>query len=118
MYFILNGGASTGNMYFKYKDITSELAVQNVGNKASFGIYPNPAVDKKFTLLYDVKEKTANTGKAEIYDLSGKKVYETLLSNQSGLYQKEVNIQNLKAGIYLVKINFGGVTETKKLIVK
>jgi len=118
MYFTQNGGTTTGNMYFKYKDITSLLGVQNVGDKASFGIYPNPAVDKKVTILYDVKEKANNSGKAEIYDMTGKKVYETALSNQSGLYQKEVNLQNLSSGIYVVKISFGGSTETKKLIVK
>lgn len=118
MYFTQNGGATTGNMYFKYKDITSLLDVKNVGNKASFAIYPNPAVDKKVTILYDVKEKSTNTGKAEIYDMAGKKVYETSLSSQNGFYQKEVNLQNLSAGVYVVKISYGGATETKKLIVK
>lgn len=119
MYFISNGGATTGNMYFKYKDITAELAVKDVGNKASFGIYPNPTTaDKKITLLYDVKAKSNNSGKAEIFDFSGKKVFETSLSNQNGLYTKDINLQQLNAGVYVVKITFGGVTETKKLIVK
>ncbi len=119
MYFIENGGATTGNMYFKYKDITSLLGVQNVGQKASFGIYPNPTTaDKNVTILFDIKENDGSKGKTEIYDLAGKKVFETALTNQAGLYKQEVNLSKLSSGVYVVKITYGGVTETKKLIVK
>lgn len=119
MYFTSNGGATTGNMYFKYKDVTAQLAVQNVGAKASFGMYPNPTTaEKKVTLLFDVKEKSNNKGTAEIYDMFGKKVYEVALANQNGLYQQDINLQKLSAGVYMVKVNYGGVSETKKLIVK
>ena len=55
MYFTTNGGAiwGTGNMYFKYKKITETLGITEVGKKASFGIYPNPATaDKKVTVLF------------------------------------------------------------------
>ncbi|WP_434980955.1 T9SS type A sorting domain-containing protein [Daejeonia sp. YH14] len=119
MYFTSNGGASTGNMFFKYKNITRELGVENIGNKASFGIYPNPVnADRKVTILFDVKGKDSNRGTAEIYDMSGKKVYETALSGQSGFYKQEVNLQKLVPGIYIVKITYGGISETKKLMVK
>lgn len=118
MYFTQNGGATTGNMYFKYKNITSELGVTDLGKKASFGFYPNPVTNKKATLIFDVKEKSNNKGSVEIYDLSGKKVYETSLSNQSGLYKQDLNLTNLSSGNYIAKITFGGITETKKIIIK
>lgn len=118
MYFTKVGGGATGDMHFKYKDITSTLGVTDLGKKASFGIYPNPVIDKKATILFDVKEKSNNTGSVEIYDLSGKKVYESTLNNQSGLYKKELNLSQLSTGNYIVKISFGGITETKKIIVK
>lgn len=118
MYFTKVGGSSTGDMHFKYKDITATLGVTDLGKKASFGIYPNPVIDKKATILFDVKEKANNTGSVEIYDLSGKKVYESSLSNQSGLYKKELNLSQLSTGNYIVKITFAGVIETKKIIVK
>ncbi len=74
MYFVTNGGASTGNMYFKYKKITATLGITEVGKKASFGIYPNPApADKKVTVIFDIKEKSGNKGNVEVYDLTGKK---------------------------------------------
>lgn len=120
MYFVSNGGQSTGNMYFKYKNITSTLGVTDMANKkASFGIYPNPTTaDKHVTVLFDVKEKANNKGNVEVYDLSGKKVYTAELTNQTGFYKQDLNLSHLTAGNYLVKITFGGSTETKKLIVK
>ncbi|MBT2623444.1 T9SS type A sorting domain-containing protein [Chryseobacterium sp. ISL-6] len=119
MYFTSNGGATSGNMYFKYKNITSTLGIKEVGTKASFGIYPNPtASDKKVTILFDVKEKANNKGNVEVYDLSGKQVYKAELTNQTGFYKQDLNLSTLTSGTYLVKITYGGNTETKKLIVK
>ncbi|RXM41025.1 secretion protein [Chryseobacterium sp. CH21] len=119
MYFTTNGGASTGNMYFKYKKITETLGITEVGKKASFGIYPNPATaDKKVTVLFDVKEKAGNKGSVEVYDLTGKKVYSEELTNQAGFYKQDLNLSTLTSGNYLVKITYGGHSETKKLIVK
>lgn len=120
LYFISNEGTATGNMYFKYKNITSTLGVTDVaGKKASFGIYPNPTTaDKHVTVLFDVKEKANNKGSVEVYDLSGKKVYSAELTNQAGFYKQDLNLSHLSSGNYLVKITFGGSTETKKLIVK
>lgn len=119
MYFTTNGGATTGDMYFKYKKITATLGITEVSKKASFGIYPNPTTaDKKVTVLFDVKEKTDNKGNIEVYDLTGKKVYTAELTNQAGFYKQDLNLAHLSAGNYLIKISFGGSTETKKLIVK
>jgi len=119
MYFTTNGGATTGNMYFKYKKITETLGITEVGKKASFGIYPNPATaDKKVTVLFDAKEKASNKGNVEVYDLTGKKVYSAELSNQAGFYKQDLNLSTLTSGNYLVKITYGGHSETKKLIVK
>ncbi|MFP7657894.1 T9SS type A sorting domain-containing protein [Chryseobacterium proteolyticum] len=119
MYFTSNGGASTGNMYFKYKNISSTLGIKEVGTKASFGLYPNPTTaDKKVTVLFDVKEKANNKGCVEVYDLSGKQVYKSELTNQTGFYKQDLNLSMLTSGTYLVKITYGGNSETKKLIVK
>ncbi|MCT2560735.1 T9SS type A sorting domain-containing protein [Chryseobacterium herbae] len=119
MYFTSNEGTQTGNMYFKYKKITATLGITEVSKKASFGIYPNPTTaDKKVTVLFDVKEKANNKGSIEVYDLTGKKVHTAELTNQAGFYKQDLNLSHLTAGNYLVKITFGGSTETKKLIVK
>ncbi|AZA80027.1 T9SS C-terminal target domain-containing protein [Chryseobacterium sp. G0186] len=119
MYFTSNGGSQNGNMHFKYKKITGTLGITEVSKKASFGIYPNPTTaDKKVTVLFDVKEKANNKGSVEVYDLTGKKVHSAELANQAGFYRQDMNLSHLPSGNYLVKITYGGNSETKKLIVK
>jgi len=47
-----------------------------------------------------------------IFDVLGKKVLQTTMSS------KELNISNLTPGVYIIKINEGDATATRKLIVK
>lgn len=118
MYFTENGGSATGNMYFKYKDITSLLASNEVNAKVSFGLYPNPAPNKQVTLLYDIKNSTEVNGNVTIYDLSGKLVHQTAIDKKQGFFKKDLDLARLQSGIYLVKLTVGSYTETKKLILK
>uniref|UniRef100_UPI004048B707 T9SS type A sorting domain-containing protein n=1 Tax=Flavobacterium sp. TaxID=239 RepID=UPI004048B707 len=49
--------------------------------------------------------------KVEIFNVLGKKVLETVITS------KEVNIGQLEAGIYIIKIKEGDASATRKLIV-
>lgn len=118
MYFIENGGSSTGNMYFKYKNITSSLSTNDVNGKISFGLYPNPAPNKQVTLLYDVKQATESKGIVHILDFTGRKVFETEILKSAGFFKKELNLSSLQTGTYLVNLKVGSYSETKKLILK
>lgn len=118
LYFIENGGQSTGNMYFKYKNVTNEMGVTELNSDLSFGLYPNPTQNKQATLVYDVKNGMSNSAKVSIYNLAGQKVYESNIQNQSGFYQKELNLNNLPAGTYVVVLESGSGKANKKLIVK
>lgn len=105
-------------MYFKYKNITENLSTSEIDSKISFGLYPNPAPNKQVTLLYDNKNALDQKGLIQIYNFSGKKVYETEISKSAGFYQKDLNLSHLSAGTYLVTLKIGHRTETKKLIIK
>ncbi|MBP6578135.1 MAG: T9SS type A sorting domain-containing protein, partial [Chryseobacterium sp.] len=114
-----NGGTANGNMFFKYKNITSELSVADFGKKGNFGIYPNPTKeDKKINILLDVKKSASTNGTVQIFDFAGKKVHESAIANQSGFSAQQVDLSKLTSGVYIVKMTYGGQTETKKLIVK
>ena len=118
LYFTENGGSSTGNMYFKYKDITSLLASGEINSHTSFGMYPNPAPARRITLLYDnVKDLTAD-GTVYITDMSGKNVFSTEISKQSGFFKKELNLSHLSAGMYIVTLKTERQIISKKLILK
>lgn len=71
-------------------------------------MYPNPVSGNN---LYF--ESNANTAKqVQVYDVLGKQVINTTVNNNS------LNVANLNAGVYIVKITEEGKTATRKLVVK
>jgi hypothetical protein len=71
-------------------------------------IYPNPVSNGK---LY-ITSKLGLEKVIEIFDVLGKKVFDTT----SGV--KEINVSNLNAGVYIIKIREKDASATRKLIVK
>ena len=70
-------------------------------------IYPNPVNSGK---IY-ITTKSSLDKKVEIFKINGKKVLETVITS------KEVNVSNLAAGVYIIKIKEGDATATRKLII-
>jgi hypothetical protein len=71
-------------------------------------IYPNPS---KNGVVYI--ETAANAERTIVfYDLLGKKVFNTTTSETS------VNVNNLRQGVYIVKITEEGKTATRKLVIE
>lgn len=71
-------------------------------------LYPNPVSNGK---VY-ITSKNDLDKEIIIFDVLGKKVLQTLISS------KELNISNLSPGVYIIKINEGGASATRKLIVR
>ena len=70
--------------------------------------YPNPATGGK---IY-ISTKSNEDKQITIFDVLGKKVLQTTLSS------RELNISSLSPGIYLIKIEEGDASATRKLIVR
>lgn len=70
-------------------------------------IYPNPTSGGK---IY-ISSKLSLDKKVEIFNVLGKKVLETIITS------KEVNVSQLTAGVYIIKIKEGEATATRKLII-
>ncbi len=70
-------------------------------------IYPNPTSGGK---IY-ISSKLSLDKKVEIFNVLGKKVLETVITS------KEVNVSQLTAGVYIIKIKEGEATATRKLII-
>ncbi|MDT0294611.1 T9SS-dependent M36 family metallopeptidase [Mesonia ostreae] len=76
----------------------------------AFNIYPNPASG-----YVNVKSKLAqNDATLAIYDLNGRMVVNQKLASDS----TQININNLATGVYVMKIDAKGKTQTEKLIVQ
>lgn len=89
------------------KVFETNLATSNV-EKSTLKFYPNPVKD--ILTIADSKEISS----VEIYDASGKKVF----SNASKSSKLELNLAQLKAGIYIVKTKTAGDLKTFKFIKK
>ena len=76
-------------------------------------IYPNPSKGK-ITLLFD---KPANNIQVAVFDLLGNKVYETTPENP-GTIQKTLDLQELPAGLYFLKIKTDGKIITRKIMIR
>ncbi|WP_339835020.1 T9SS type A sorting domain-containing protein [uncultured Flavobacterium sp.] len=71
-------------------------------------IYPNPVSNGK---LY-ITSKFGLEKEIQIFDVLGKKVFDTTTN------VKEINISNLNAGVYIIKIKEKDASATRKLIIK
>lgn len=70
--------------------------------------YPNPVSNGK---IY-ISSKSNEDKQITIFDVLGKKVLQTVLTS------RELNIASLSPGIYIIKIEEGNTSATRKLIVR
>lgn len=77
-------------------------------NIAGLSVYPNPVADGT---LY-INSNSSVEKSVAIFDILGKQVANTTTSNGA------VNVANLNAGVYIVKVTEEGKTATRKLVVK
>ncbi|MGI8892983.1 MAG: T9SS type A sorting domain-containing protein, partial [Bacteroidia bacterium] len=78
-----------------------------------FNIYPNPS-SGNFNIIYLLPSN--KEGKLEIFDITGKIVYEMRLPQWSTL--QNISLPNLSGGIYAVKITSDGSSVVKKVILR
>lgn len=71
-------------------------------------LYPNPVTGGRIS----ISTKNDSDKEIIIYDLLGKKIMQTQLSS------RELNVSNLLAGVYIIRITEDNISATRKLIVK
>lgn len=108
------GGMGTGKSYFN-KELLQNVSVDNMEQQMQMSIYPNPT-NGNVTLLVDYF--TNDNIEVEIYDLSGKMVYQDLINLSVGVNQKMLNINHLSGGLYVLNIKNEKFNTSEKLIVR
>jgi endonuclease I/chitodextrinase len=102
-------GNSTSSNRVKFDDLYytcfTALSVDEF-NLTEIKLHPNPV---KQYLTVDLKSDSNTT--IEIYDILGKHVFTSILNKTS-----TINLQALRAGIYIVKITQNNATISKKLV--
>lgn len=118
MYFTAFAGGSTGDIEFKFEDVSATLDINDVNEQVAFGIYPNPSTNKRVNLVYDVNQLSSSNNTIAIFNTAGQKVLETTLNNQAGFYNKTLDLTALNSGIYVLQFTSGTTALTKKLVLK
>jgi hypothetical protein len=78
-------------------------------------IYPNPASGKVYIKL-DMNESTRM--QVELIDLLGKSIFRDELELTSGYNLKEINLEGLSRGVYIIRLSNNGSTVNHKLIIE
>lgn len=76
---------------------------------AGLKVYPNPVSGNNFYISSDASAVKS----VLVYDVLGKQVINTQVENEAA-----INVSNLNAGVYIVKITEEGKTATRKLVIK
>lgn len=90
------------------QETKQQSKLQEATSIEGLNLYPNPVSNGK---VY-ITSKNDLDKEITIFDVLGKKVLQTTLSS------RELGISNLSPGVYIIKINEGEATATRKLIVK
>ena len=101
-----------GSSSCEYSDGTLGLDDLFFINKKTFQLYPNPI---QSTNLLNIKFAVNMSAKINVYSLTGKLVLKDQLNNSNS---KSINISNLPAGLYLLKLDTGIASITSKFVVR
>jgi len=107
--------AGTGNIQIDevrigstWQYVTSSVLGVKQNSIAGLRVYPNPVTNGTLFVTSDSNEEKS----VEIFDVLGKQVLKTVVTNQS------INLSGINSGVYIVKVTEEGKTATRKLVIK
>lgn len=86
---------------------------QNFG-LTDFALFPNPN-NGNFTIQFS--SQSSNDVNVTVHDLRGRQVFTKSFQN-NGLFNQDLNLNNVSSGIYLVTVQDGNKKEVKKIVVE
>ncbi|NJM79202.1 MAG: T9SS type A sorting domain-containing protein [Flavobacterium sp.] len=89
------------------------LSSDNFEKANEITLYPNPSNG-----LVTIKLNTTENVKITLNDILGKEVYQTTLQNDNPVFNKNIDLNHLEKGLYIVLLEFEGKSHTKKLIIE
>jgi len=96
------------NKVFTPKTFSTTSSIGNQQLSDGFELYPNPVKNGLLSIL----SKSNTIKNISIYDVIGKQVY------QKKTTAIQINVSNLKSGLYFVKVVQDGKIATRKLVVE
>ena len=85
----------------------------NENSFEKFAVYPNPSNGK-----FNVVLSTAEPVKLEVFDIRGRSVYGKTFESEGTIFNKEIDLNSLSSGVYILNVNSGGKREAKRIIIE
>ena len=117
--FVLSSDRTYTDMFVAKISPPKDVSVREIKkneNALNFNIYPNPSTNI-FTLSI-AKTQTNREIKINVIDVLGKTVYTETIKNFNGSMQKEINLEGISKGTYIIKLISNDFTATKKIVVE
>lgn len=105
-----NNGGSLPNLLVNIQ-VTDGLSVDEFGFDV-FSVYPNPS-NGNITILLNTFDDVSVT----VFDISGRSVYQNNFVNNAS-FKQELDLSSVSTGVYLLKVQAGSKSGTKKIIIK
>ena len=103
-----NDGIGTGTF-------TNEAVIAVAGVATFTGLTLNHNNNGTFQLKFQGKDKPTTV---RVSDINGKEMYSENLQNFAGNYEKEINLSDMKKGIYLLQVVQGSKAVNRKIIIE
>lgn len=84
-----------------------------IDEREAFGTYPNPFVDQVFLKLNNKETGLMNVS---VIDQSGRVVKQFQYNKSSELFNQTINLGTLRSGLYMIKVQIGKWSETRKIM--
>lgn len=92
------------------------ISLDNNSQAFEMSILPNPS-EGDFSIR--IKQEISNPVVITIYDLSGRKRYSNIISNQNEYFVEQISLKNeLEKGMYLLELNDGLENHSSKIIIQ
>jgi hypothetical protein len=102
---------TASSIYFDGTAVADPISVLEINQMTDQSLYPNPASYVIYlNLIYSSNEKLT----LNIYNITGKLVRTEILQQN----QQQINVEELKNGVYMVEIKSNSVTKNQKLIIQ
>lgn len=89
------------------------LAVDQFNLETTFSVYPNPN-NGEFTIKFSGASGNVDL---QVYDIRGRSVFNKNYT-ETGDFNQNINLGNVQSGMYILNVNDGSKTVTKKIIVQ
>ena len=108
---------ASANVFFavnsKNFTIQTSLGIPNFGLQ-NLVLYPNPNKGS-FNIKFD--SVSGNDINVSVFDVRGRAIFSKNFQN-AGVFDKNIQLNNAQAGVYLLTVTDGGMKETKKIVVE